>query len=123
MMSSIVGLRPSYFVYAQDIKRDIVADSLVEENLLSIDSLAADSLSVVSDSILSDTIATDSIKPKKSNSGLDAVVNYQAKDSLIFSMGNMAYLFGESKVTYDAIELQAELINLSLDSSLVHANQ
>lgn len=122
MMSSIVGLRPSYFVYAQDIKRDIVADSLVEENLLSIDSLASDSLSVISDSILSDTIATDSIKPKKSNSGLDAVVNYQAKDSLIFSMGNMAYLFGESKVTYDEIELQAELINLSLDSSLVHAN-
>lgn len=91
------------------------------------DSIAADSLSIDNispDSLTSDTISSDSIniKKKPQGGGLTAVVNYSAQDSLVFSMGNMAYLFGQSKVTYDDIELDAERIQLSLDSSLVHAN-
>lgn len=112
MASTVFGLRPS-FVHAQDILRsnDTIKST---QDTLSIDSLTVDSLAT-------DSISTDSIKSKK-GSGLVAVVDYQAKDSLVFSMGNMAYLFGESKVKYDDIELDAERIQLSLDSSLVHAN-
>lgn len=112
MASTVFGLRPS-FVHAQDILRnnDTIKST---QDTLSIDSLTVDSLAT-------DSINTDSIKSKK-GSGLVAVVDYQAKDSLVFSMGNMAYLFGESKVKYDDIELDAERIQLSLDSSLVHAN-
>lgn len=112
MMSSVFGLRPS-FVYAQDILR-------VNKDSLPTDTLKIDSLSI--DSLSTDSIPTDSIKKKKEGNGLVAVVDYKAKDSLVFSMGNLAYLFGESKVTYDDIELDAERIRLSLDSSLVHAN-
>ncbi|MCF0180368.1 MAG: LPS-assembly protein LptD, partial [Bacteroidales bacterium] len=135
MMSSVLGLRPSYFVFAQNSVRDIdslhpkeiIKDSLFSDSLLVNDSLSLnDSIllkdSILSEEILADSVAVDSVKPKKSGSGLVAVVDYQAKDSLIFDMGNRAYLYGESKVTYDEIALDAERIQLSLDSSLVHAD-
>ncbi len=97
-------------------------DSLAENisNTLNdtISTTSLDSLQLFS----SDSVATDSISPKKkSSSGLDAIVNYKAQDSLVFSMGNMAYLYGESQVTYDDIQLDAEEIRMSLDSSLVYA--
>lgn len=110
-MSTVFGLRPS-IVFAQDILRP--NDTIT--------SLPTDTLLISADSIAVDSINTDSISKKKGGSGLVAVVDYSAKDSLVFSMGNMAFLFGESKVTYDDIELDAEQIQLSLDSSLVHAN-
>lgn len=42
-----------------------------------------------------DTLATDSV-PKKKNA-LDAPVDYQAKDSIVMTAGNWAYLFGEDR--------------------------
>lgn len=69
--------------------------------------------------LVKDSLQTDSIAKKKQP--LEAPVTYEATDSVIFSAGNMARLFGKSKVNYDKIELDAEQISLSLDSSLVHA--
>lgn len=63
--------------------------------------------------------AADSVR--KSGMGLDAPVAYQSKDSIIMTAGNMAYLFGEANVKYQQIELTAEQIDLSMDSSLVFA--
>ncbi len=64
----------------------------------------------------------DSINKKKKKA-LDAPVKYEAKDSVVFFMGNsLAYLYGDGKVNYDNIELTAEEITMSMDSSLVHAN-
>ena len=111
IISSVKGLRPS-FVHAAGWM-GFVQDSLATGTFVP-DSLATDSLAA-------DSLASDSISKKK-GSGLVAVVDYSAKDSLVFSAGNMAFLFGESKVTYDDIALDAERIQLSLDSSLVHAN-
>lgn len=118
MMSTVLGLRPS-FVFAQDI---IPSNLALDEDTLAIDTLKESIASL--DSIHSDSVSADSINVKKKpqGGGLTAVVNYTAADSLVFSMGNMAYLFGQSTVTYDDIELNAERIQLSLDSSLVHAN-
>lgn len=84
--------------------------------------VVADSLHA--DSLMSDSLRTEEAKKKKKTpgGGLTAVVNYTAKDSLVFAMGNMAFLYGTSKVTYDDIELDAQEIQMSLDSSLVHAN-
>lgn len=103
--------------------------SLLDSMMVPVDSL--DSLRTDFDSILSasqpfasaiDTIPSDSTKKKKEGGGLTAVVNYKAKDSVVFTMGNMAWLYGQSQITYDDIQLDAERIQLSLDSSLVHAN-
>ncbi len=67
-----------------------------------------------------DTTAADSAR--KSKSGLDLPVNYTASDSITFEYGiGRANLYGDSKVTYQDLELDAAIITMSLDSSLVHA--
>jgi len=67
-----------------------------------------------------DSIApADTVPPRKN--ALDAPVTYTAKDSIIMTKGNWAYLFGESDVKYQQIELQAENIEMNMDSSLVFA--
>ena len=88
IISSVKVLRPS-FVHAAGWM-GFVQDSLATGTFVP-DSLATDSLAA-------DSLASDSISKKK-GSGLVAVVDYSAKDSLVFSAGNMAFLFGECKVT------------------------
>lgn len=66
-----------------------------------------------------DSLSTDSI-PRKTNA-LDAPVNYQASDSIVMTAGNWAYLFGEGNVKYQQIELQSEVIEMNMDSSIVYA--
>ncbi|MCM1107809.1 MAG: hypothetical protein NC388_02005 [Clostridium sp.] len=59
---------------------------------------------------------------KSSGDALDFPVQYTANDSVTFFMGQKrASLYGDSKVTYQDLELEADLITMSLDSSLVHA--
>ena len=69
--------------------------------------------------ISQDTTAVDSIPPKKA--GLDARVDYQAKDTIIMTADNWAYLFGEDDVKYEQIQLQSEKIEINMDSSIVYA--
>ena len=70
---------------------------------------------------IDDSIALDSINRRKKN-GIDAPVQYAANDSLIYEGGSgMAYLFGESNVKYEDMDLKSEEIYMCLDSSLVHA--
>lgn len=112
-----------------------LSDTILGDSLAITDSLVssldpADSLQQLMDSVLNDanlasvtdSIAQDSTKKKKEGGGLTAVVNYKAKDSVVFTMGNLAWLYGQSQITYADIQLDAERIQLSLDSSLVHAN-
>ena len=76
-------------------------------------------MAVVGDTVVSagqdSVLALDSV-PKK-QTGLDAPVSYQAKDSIIMTGANWAYLFGESDVKYQQIELQSEKIEMNMDSS------
>lgn len=84
---------------------------------LAADSLAVgDSLALATDST---ALATDSVPPKKT--GLDAPVDYQATDSIVMTAGNWAYLYGEGDVKYQNIQLQSELIEMNMDSSIVFA--
>ena len=70
---------------------------------------------------IDDSIALDSINRRKKN-GIDAPVQYVANDSLIYEGGSgMAYLFGESNVKYEDMDLKSEEIYMCLDSSLVYA--
>ena len=56
------------------------------------------------DSISGDTIFLDTIARKKKEP-LDAPVEYEAKDSVVFTQGGFATLYGDGKVNYDKIEL------------------
>ena len=60
---------------------------------------------------------------RKSKSALEEPVSYSAKDSITFDYTNSrAHLFGGSQVNYQNLQLTADDISLSLDSSLVHAS-
>lgn len=66
----------------------------------------------------------DSIAPADSTRRkgmLEAPVAYQANDSIVMTATNMAYLYGEADVKYQQIQLQAEHIQMNMDSSLVYA--
>ncbi|MGP1461843.1 putative LPS assembly protein LptD [Tannerella sp.] len=77
-------------------------------------------LQIAADTTLQvDTAAVDTTARKKSM--LEAPVTYQASDSIVLTGTNMAYLYGESNVKYRNIELQAERIEMSMDSSIVYA--
>ena len=68
-----------------------------------------------------DSLALDSINRQRKH-GIDSPVEFSANDSLLYEAGHgKAYLFGNSHVKYQNMDLQSENIYLSLDSSLVHA--
>ena len=87
------------------------------------DSLFADSLArdtVLNDTVQADTLDSDTAEVSKSV--LDFPVNYTASDSVTFESGlGNANLYGDSKVTYTNLELDADWITMNLDSSIVHA--
>lgn len=90
-------------------------DSLVSDSV-AIDSSAVDTLAV--NSSLFDSVSA----PKKEV--LDAEVQYQARDSIVFLMDGTGFLYGDGKVKYmqsKPIELQAEYIRFKLDSSTIYA--
>ena len=66
-----------------------------------------------------DTIAKDTTQNKKAS--LDVPVDYTANDSIVFTSDNRGYLYGDSKVDYQTMSIQAEKISMSMDSSIVHA--
>lgn len=52
---------------------------------------------------------------------LDNAVDIYARDSMVLIGQNNAYLYGESNVTYGDIKLDADRIEMNMDSSIVHA--
>ncbi len=111
----------------REVRQDVVeaVDSAYLNSLDSIKNNFDQARGAVSKAVQwNDSIAQvqDSINKKKKKA-LDAPVKYEAKDSVVFFMGSsLAYLYGDGKVNYDNIELTAEEITMSMDSSLVHAN-
>ncbi len=97
----------------------IVCDtSVVRDSQAVADSLFLSTLRT--DTTATDTMASDTVKKRKP--GLDAPVAYECQDSLVYDAENgLAYLFGESRVDYLDMELDAAKITMSMDSSLVHA--
>lgn len=87
---------------------------------------AADSIPQRAYTILPDTSLRDSLYKdtvRKSKSAPEEPVSYSAKDSITFDYTNSrAHLFGGSQVNYQNLQLTADDISLSLDSSLVHAS-
>ena len=73
------------------------------------------------DSLGTDTVALDTLGGKKKKEPLDAPVIYEATDSIVFTEGGFANLYGQSKVNYEKIELTSEVITMNMDSSTVFA--
>lgn len=83
---------------------------------------ATDSLKT--DSLKADTVRTDSLSlapNAKKPQALNAPVIYSANDSIVFTEGGYAHLYGDGKVNYEKIELGAQIITMNMDSSTVFA--
>jgi len=90
-----------------------------------LDSLLRDSMPEHAFVILPDTTRKDTVKADTtaSDNVLDAPVKYEASDSIVFDYRrSRAHLYGDSKVNYQNLELDAEEIDISIDSSLVYAS-
>ena len=79
---------------------------------------------LLNDSTAIDSVAVaDSLSAKEPpKDAIDAPVYYECTDSMVWSRTGNAYLYGAGKVTYDKIELTANIIKLNMDSSVVHAS-
>ena len=75
----------------------------------------------LADSLKVDTVALDTIGGKKKSQPLDAPVVYEASDSIVFTEGGFAHLYGNGKVNYEKIELSSAVITMNMDSSTVYA--
>lgn len=73
------------------------------------------------DSTLTDSTKTSTPKKRYSKDAITDIVNYSAKDSIVFYANGHAYLYGEAKVSYETMELTSDHIELNTDSNLVHA--
>ena len=68
---------------------------------------------------LADSAKLDTTRQR---SGLEAPVDYTAKDSLVYdATTGFAHLYGEAKVHYQNMDLSADYISLNMDSTIVHA--
>lgn len=76
------------------------------------DSLTADTAAV------RDSLHADSVPAKEP---LTAPVVYEASDSIVFTKGGFAHLYGNGKVNYQNIELTSARITMNMDSSTVYA--
>lgn len=77
--------------------------------------------------LLSDSVSiADSIQKKdsvaaKKKQVINMVVDYQASDSLVFFSGGNGLLYGKAKVVYGEMNLDAGMIQMKMDSSLLYA--
>lgn len=63
-----------------------------------------------------DSVTADSLSAKEK---LTAPVFYTAQDSMVFTKGNMGYLYGEADVKYGDLGIKGEYITTNLDSSII----
>lgn len=86
------------------------------------DSVNAAALLHPQDSLANDTTDTIPADSAKKKNQLDAPVTYEASDSAVYEAGTKyAYLYGNGKVTYQNIELNADHISTNMDTLTVVA--
>src|SRR5688572_25390174 len=70
-----------------------------------------------------DTLKADSIKVPLPKGDIETTINYTARDSILMSWDNkMIWLFGQAKITYGDIELEAEEIIIDYGNSTLTAH-
>jgi len=103
-----------FFVFAQKTemnqKMELSKDSIITD-IIPLDTMLIDTL-------LLDSLVLDSIKAPL----IDAPIVYNADDSIIVSFdGQKVFLYNNSKVTYQQIELTAYFIELDLETKEIYA--
>lgn len=114
-----VASRPAFLRAALYAAED--EDTLSTDTTDTLRTIPTKGYTILPDTTKKDTIKLDTIP--RSKSALEEPVEYTASDSITFDYEHSsAQLYGASKVNYQNLELDAELISMSIDSSLVHAS-
>ena len=75
------------------------------------------------DATPADSAQVDSVPQKQREAGIDAPINFVAKDSMVYDAGTgLAFLYGEADVKYQNMQLTAARITMNMDSSTVRAD-
>jgi hypothetical protein len=70
-----------------------------------------------------DSLLADSSKVKPPKGDIETTINYSAKDSILANMNNqMVWLYGEAKIVYGDIELEADEIVIDYDAGTLTAH-
>ena len=64
---------------------------------------------------------SDSVMATPTKQTIDARVEYTSSDSMVMTGRGMAYMYGDGELKYKSMELTAEHIRISLDSSTIYA--
>ena len=124
-VSGMAWSLPESYSLTTDI-RDSLLPAGVQRNVQTKDSImTVDSLQTLtlSDKALTDTLSVDTLAADSTHKGgLDFPVAYEASDSMTYEADTrLSTLFGQSKVTYQDMQLEAAVISMNNDSSLAHA--
>ena len=124
-ISGMAWSLPESYSLTTDI-RDSLLPAGVQRNVQTKDSImTVDSLQTLtlSDKALTDTLSVDTLAADSTHKGgLDFPVAYEASDSMTYEADTrLSTLFGQSKVTYQDMQLEAAVISMNNDSSLAHA--
>lgn len=88
------------------------------------DTLSMDSLQLAiwhHNKAVDDSLREDSINRAKAN-GINAPVTFSAEDSLVYDASSRnAFLYGNSKVDYEEMNLTSEMVHMDMEQNLVHA--
>lgn len=96
-----------------------VSDSLKDSLLLPDATNTRSGRGLRYDSTAIDTVAADSVKRKP---GIDAPVDYECTDSLVYDAETrLVHLYGKAQVKYMDMTLNAAKITMNMDSSMVRA--
>ena len=104
---------------------NVGAQSIVDEEVVDDDAVSyVDTLNL--DSLFADDTPNRLNEPKKSKIqkvkvDLDNQVVFSANDSIVMTGKNQVYMYGKGSVTYGKLKLDAEHIDMDMDSSLVYA--
>jgi hypothetical protein len=107
--------------YAADSLTVTAADSPAVHVADSLTTRPGSPIRANSGALPADSLPADSVPVPKKKGALEATVNYQAKDSIVMTAGNIVFLYGEGDVKYQDIGLKSELIQMKVDSNLLFA--
>ena len=113
---------PTGFMLRSDT---LVTDStLVVDSLPHADTVAMDSLKLAIfnyNKAIDDSLKLDSLNKARPN-GIEAPVKFTANDSIVYdAITKDAFLYGDSKVDYQDMNLSSERVQMNLNNSLVYA--
>ncbi len=70
---------------------------------------------------LTDTVSSSQSHTPQKKDAINAVIRYQASDSIVLLGNGTAFLHGKGDVTYEKMNLKSDFIRVNMDSSLIFA--